>query len=123
MEKPVAVQYCATFLKPEMLHIYRQITALRNWRPVVLCQKREESGRFPFDPDALIILPKPATHGLRRIWVKQICRRPVMIYRSEARRIAAEIQRVNGRVLHVYFGNIGVQLLPLLRNSPVPVIV
>ncbi|MCX6966539.1 MAG: glycosyltransferase, partial [Verrucomicrobia bacterium] len=47
----------------------------------------------------------------------------VMIYRSEARRIAAEIQRVNGRVLHVYFGNIGVQLLPLLRNSPVPVIV
>ena len=26
---PVVASYCATFLKPEMLHIYRQITALR----------------------------------------------------------------------------------------------
>ena len=122
-KRPVAVQYCATFLKPEMLHIYRQITALRRWRPMVLCQKREEAARFPFDADALTVLPKPATHGLRRIWVKQICDRPVMIYRSEARRIAAEIERVNGAVLHIYFGNIGVQLLPLMRNAPVPVIV
>ena len=123
MENPVAVQYCATFLKPEMLHIYRQITALRRWRPVVLCQKREEAARFPFDSDALTVLPKPATHGLRRIWVKQICKRPVMIYCSEARRITAEIKRVNGEVLHIYFGNIAVQLLPLLREAPVPVIV
>jgi len=123
VEKPVAVQYCATFLKPEMLHIYRQITALRTWRPVVLCQKREEAARFPFDADALTVLPKPLTHGLRRIWVKQICQRPVMIYRSEARRIAEEIQRVNGQVLHIYFGNIGAQLLPLLRKPPVPIIV
>ena len=123
MEKPVVVQYCATFLKPEMLHIYRQITALRTWHPVVLCQKREETARFPFDENSLTVLPKPLTHGLRRIWVKQICQRPVMIYRSEARRIAAEIQRVNGKVLHIYFGNIGVHLLPLIRQSPVPVIV
>jgi len=106
-----------------MLHIYRQITALRRWRPVVLCQKREEATRFPFDANALTVLPKPATHGLRRIWVKQICKRPVMIYRSEARRITAEIKRVKGEVLHIYFGNIAVQLLPLLREAPVPVIV
>jgi len=123
VEKPVAVQYCATFLKPEMLHIYRQITALRRWRPVVLCQKREEAARFPFDETALHVIPKPATHALRRLWVKQICKRPVMIYPSEARRIAAEIERVNGQVLHIYFGNIGVHLLPLMRRSPVPVIV
>jgi colanic acid/amylovoran biosynthesis glycosyltransferase len=120
---PVAVQYCATFLKPEMLHIYRQITGLRAWAPFVICQKREEKARFPFPEDALAILPKPATHELRRIWVKQIRRRPVMIYRSEARRIAAKIEEVHGRVLHVYFGNIGVHLLPLLRQCPVPVIV
>ncbi|MEI8234210.1 MAG: glycosyltransferase [Verrucomicrobiota bacterium] len=120
---PVAVQYCATFLKPEMLHIYRQISSLRAWRPFVICQKREEAERFPFPPDALAILPKPATHALRRLWVKQIRRRPVLIYGSEARRIAAKINEVHGRVLHVYFGNIGVHLLPLLRCSPVPVIV
>jgi hypothetical protein len=28
--------YCTTFLKPEMLHIYRQITGLRRWETVVV---------------------------------------------------------------------------------------
>ena len=46
-----------------------------------------------------------------------------MIYPGEARRIAREIRRVNGRVLHIYFGHIAVHLLPILRNPPVPVIV
>lgn len=104
-----------------MLHIYRQITALRRWRPVVICQKREEAERFPFDP--VVRIPKPRTHALRRLVVKQLLQRPVMIYRSEARRISAEIQRQQGRVLHVYFGHIAVHLLPLLRKAPVPVIV
>ena len=122
-QRPVAVQYCATFLRPEMLHISRQITSLQNWRPVVLCQKREEAARFPFDPSSLVVFKKPATHGLRRIWVRQILRRPVMIYRSEARRIAAEIERSGGRLLHIYFGNIAVHLLPFLRRAQVPVIV
>ena len=67
-----------------MLHIYRQITALRRWRPVVICQKREEAERFPFD--AVIRIPKPRTHALRRLVVKQILRRPVTLYRSEAPR-------------------------------------
>jgi len=118
---PVAVQYCATFLKPEMLHVYRQITGLRAWRAAVICQKREEAERFPFEP--VIRIPKPATHALRRLWVRQILRQPVKIYRSEARRIAAEVARLGGRVLHVYFGHIAVHLLPLLRHPPVPVIV
>ena len=120
--RPVAVQYCATFLRPEMLHIYRQITGLRTWRPVVICQKREEAARFPFEGE-VIRLPKPLTHPLRRIVVRQLLRRPVMIYRSEARRIARAIRRAGGQVLHVYFGHIAVHLLPLLREPPVPVIV
>jgi colanic acid/amylovoran biosynthesis glycosyltransferase len=121
--EPVAVQYCATFLRPEMFHIYRQIKALRAWRPFVICQKREEEARFPFDRSAIAVMPKPLTRALRRIVVRQILNRPVMIYPGEARRIAEEIRRVKGRVLHVYFGNIAVNLLPLLRKSPVPVIV
>lgn len=104
-----------------MLHIYRQITALRHWRPVVICQKREEAERFPFEP--IIQVPRPATRALRRILIKQILKQPVMIYRSEARRIAAEIAGVDGRILHIYFGHIAVQLLPLMRQSPVPVVV
>ena len=123
LPRPVAVQYCASFLKPEMLHVYRQITALRAWAPFVICGKREMQARFPFDPARLVVLPKPRTRALRRLWVRQIWQRPVMIYPGEARRIAAEIQRVGGQVLHVYFGNIAVNLLPLLRRCPVPVVV
>jgi len=106
-----------------MLHVYRQITGLRQWHAVVFCQKREEATRFPFAEANIVRIPKPLTHPLRRIWVKQILHRPVMIYRSEARRIAREIYRVNGQVMHVYFGHIAVHLLPLLRQTPVPIIV
>jgi len=104
-----------------MLHIYRQITGLRRWKPVVICQKRENAEKFPFEE--IVTLKKPATHALRRLWVKQILRRPVQIYASEARAISAAIRGCGGQVLHVYFGHIAVHLLPLLRRPPVPVIV
>jgi len=67
---PVVAYYCATFLKPEMWHIYRQITAVERVSPVVIAQKRENSGRFPFDK--IDIVPKPALHFLRRFWFRQL---------------------------------------------------
>lgn len=118
---PVAAQYVATFLKPEMLHIYRQISALRAFRPVVLCQKREGAAQFPFNP--VTVLGKPRTHQLRRLWQKQILGRPITIYRSEARRIMAHLCVAEARLLHVYFGHIGVHLLPLLERRLLPAIV
>ncbi len=118
---PVAAQYVVTFLKPEMLHIYRQITALRAFRPVVFCQKREHAAEFPFDE--IVVLPKPRTHQLRRFVQKQLLDRPITIYRSEARRILAALEKSGAKVLHVYFGHIGVHLLPLLEICPLPVVV
>jgi len=120
-EKPVAAQYLATFLKPEMLHIYRQIMALREFRPMVLCQKREHAGAFPFED--VHVLPKVGTRGLRRFWQKQICGRPITIYGSEARRMDSVLRAARAQVLHIYFGHIGVHLLPLLEISRVPTIV
>jgi colanic acid/amylovoran biosynthesis glycosyltransferase len=117
----VAAQYLATFLKPEMLHIYRQITALREFRPLVLCQKRENPGAFPFDN--IHVLPKARTRAWRRFWQKQILQRPITIYRSEARRIEKILRDARARVLHIYFGHIGVHLLPLLEITHVPAIV
>ena len=118
---PVAAQYVVTFLKPEMLHVYRQITSLRAYRPVVFCQKRENAETFPFRD--IVLQPKPLTHALRRIWQKQIRGLPITIYRSEARRTLRELHRTDARVLHVYFGHIGVHLLPLLEIADLPVIV
>ena len=118
---PVAAQYVVTFLQPEMLHIYRQITALRAFRPVVFCQKRAHAAEFPFGE--IVVLPKPRTHPLRRFVQKQLLGRPITIYRSEARRILAALEKSGAQLLHVYFGHIGVHLLPLLEICPLPVIV
>ncbi|MDB6173467.1 MAG: hypothetical protein JWL59_2778 [Chthoniobacteraceae bacterium] len=118
---PVAASYIVTFLKPEMLHVYRQIKALREFCPVILTQKRENAAAFPFEN--VRIVRKPITHPLRRIWQKQIFGRPITIYRSEARRLLKELRRIKARVLHVYFGHIGVHLIPLLEICGLPVVV
>jgi colanic acid/amylovoran biosynthesis glycosyltransferase len=118
---PRVALYCATFLKPEMLHIHRQITALRRFVPHVITRKRENGERFPLAE--VEIVPKPRTAWLRRIVVRQLLRAPVQIYRAEARDLARRIDRCGARVLHVFFGNIGVELLPLLEMRTVPSIV
>jgi colanic acid/amylovoran biosynthesis glycosyltransferase len=119
--QPVAAQYCATFLKPEMLHIYRQISALRAYQPFVLTQKRENATRFPFEPIAT--LRRPWTRELRRFWRKTILRRPVLISGKETRDLATHVRQSGAAVLHIYFGHIGVQLLPYLKKAQVPVVV
>ena len=66
-----------------MLHIYRQITALRRCAPVVIAQKREQTGRFPFE--AVEIVPKPTTHFVRRFWYRQLRDMPWQISDAELR--------------------------------------
>ncbi len=117
----MVASYCATFLKPEMLHIYRQIVALRRVQPIVITQKRENADRFPFD--RLTIIKKPATHFLRRIWHKQLLDEPWQISRSELAAITHLLKAEDARLLHIYFGHIAVHLLPLIRSWARPSIV
>jgi colanic acid/amylovoran biosynthesis glycosyltransferase len=111
--QPVAAQYCATFLKPEMLHIYRQVSALRGYQALVFTQKRENETRFPFEP--VVTLRRPWNRELRRFWQKTILRRPFITSRKEARTLATHVKRSGAALLHVYFGHIGIHLLPFLR--------
>jgi colanic acid/amylovoran biosynthesis glycosyltransferase len=120
-EVPVVAQYCATFLKPEMLHIYRQITSLRRVRPAVIAQKRENADRFPLEQ--VRIVKKPLTHFLRRIWFKQITSRPWKISRGELRELMSALDEINVGLLHIYFGHIAVRLLPLIDQWGKPSIV
>jgi colanic acid/amylovoran biosynthesis glycosyltransferase len=115
---PVVACYCATFLKPEMLHIYRQITALRRVKPFVIAQKREEAGRYPFED--IVVTGKPRTHFLRRFWFKQLRDAPWEISAGEVAALTDVLGRVNAKLLHIYFGHIAVHLLPLIRkwNGP-----
>jgi colanic acid/amylovoran biosynthesis glycosyltransferase len=119
--KPVVAFYCATFLKPEMLHIYRQITALERIQPFVIAQKRENGQRFPFDK--IEIVTKPITHELRRFWFRKMRDEPWQISRREVQALAASLNRANARLLHIFFGHIAVHLLPLIREWPRPMIV
>ena len=120
-ERPVVASYCATFLKPEMLHIYRQITALERFKPVVIAQKREEAERFPFSP--IEIVGKPATHFLRRFWFKQLRNAPWQISGGELRKLLAILNRYDAQLLHIYFGHIAVHLLPLIVHWSGPSVV
>jgi glycosyltransferase involved in cell wall biosynthesis len=97
-----------------MLHIYRQITALKRCLPVVIAQKREQTERFPFEH--VQIVPKPAMHFLRRFWFRQVRDKPWQISHAELRRLLRILDTTNARVLHIYFGQIAVHLLPLIRT-------
>jgi colanic acid/amylovoran biosynthesis glycosyltransferase len=119
--RPVIASYCATFLKPEMLHIYRQITALKRCEPVVIAQKREGTERFPFE--AVRIVSRPATHFLRRFWFRQLRDTPWQISASEVRTLQRVLAEAKARLLHIYFGQIAVHLLPLIRAWKNPSIV
>ncbi|HEX8680656.1 MAG TPA: glycosyltransferase [Chthoniobacterales bacterium] len=118
---PVVASYCATFLKPEMLHIYRQITALSRVRPVVIARKREQAERYPFED--VRIVPKPPTDFLRRIWFRQLRDVPWQLSRGEVSALVALFEEVNASLLHIYFGHIAVQLLPLIKSWPKPSVV
>ena len=117
----MVASYCATFLKPEMLHIYRQITALRRVRPVVVAQKLENQERFPFRD--IHVIRKPTFHFLRRIWFKQIADRPWRISQTEVRAIERALTESNAQLLHIYFGHIAVLLRPLIRQWQKPALV
>src|SRR5437773_6677146 len=119
--RPVVACYCATFLKPEMFHIYRQITALRRCAPVVIAQKREQIESFQFE--AVENVPKPTTHFVRRFWYRQLRDMPWQISDSELSALLCALSRIDACVLHIYFGQIAVHLLPLIRAWKNPSIV
>lgn len=119
--RPVIACYCATFLKPEMLHIYRQLMGLRRCVPVVIAQKRENAVRYPFEP--VYIVPKPRTHVLRRFWFRQLRDQPWQTSRAELRALLGVLGETGAHLLHIYFGHIAVHLLPLIRAWKHPSIV
>ena len=104
-----------------MLHIYRQITALERFRPVVIAQKREEAARFPFEP--VFVVGKPTTHFLRRFWFRTMRKAPWQISHREVLRIKHLLEENEAQLLHIYFGHIAVHLLPLILHWRPPTVV
>src|SRR2546430_15373022 len=93
--------YCTTFLKPEMLHIYRQITSLRRAQTFVMTKKVEHPRRFPFDDIERI--PRPHRNLLRHGWMKFVERRPALIYRGEYWMLVSIPGRPRADIKHSFF--------------------
>jgi colanic acid/amylovoran biosynthesis glycosyltransferase len=120
---PTVASYCTTFLKPEMLHIYRQITGLKNWDTVVVTKERKCADRYPMPEHDLVELPPARSNFLRRFWLKYVKRQPAIVYRGEYRSLVNALKKRQVDVLHVYFGHTGVHLLPFLKHWQKPCIV
>jgi colanic acid/amylovoran biosynthesis glycosyltransferase len=121
MPDPVVASYCTTFLKPEMLHIYRQVTNLRRWRTFVVTHRHVNADQFPFDP--IETLKAPRLNPLVRAWRKYVLKTPPLIYRGEYDVLAGVLEKRAASLLHVYFGHTGVHLLPFIHAWPKPVVV
>lgn len=115
--------YCTTFLKPEMLHIYRQITGLRRWETFVVTKERQCEDRFPMPAGGVEVLGRARQNFLRRFWLKHVRKEPPIVYRGEYGMLAGLMERREADLMHVYFGHTGVHLLPFLKRWPKPSVV
>jgi len=120
-DNPSIAIFCPTFLKPEMLHVYRHVAGLSRVTPRVLAFKRENEDRFPFS--SVTMLRRTRARSLRRIWTVQLQKEPQQAYPSEVRSLNEALASYQCRVLHIYFGNNGVFWLPFLRTSTLPIVV
>jgi len=118
---PTVASYCTTFLKPEMLHIYRQVTGLRQFDTFVVTRQRQCAEKFPFDD--IEMAPGVRSNFLRRFWLKYVRHEPPIVYRGEYGVLARLLERRQADLMHVYFGHTGVHLLPFIRRWPKPVVV
>ncbi len=121
---PVVASYVADFLKLDQVHVYRQLTGLRHEIDAhVFTHRRENEQRFPYHDKWLHVLPKPRTRWWRRLIHTQLRQEPWQIYRWELRRWIHDLTRIDARVLHLYFGHVAPQFLPLMKAWPHPVVV
>jgi colanic acid/amylovoran biosynthesis glycosyltransferase len=121
IDQPRIAIFCPTFLKPEMLHVYRQVAGLTKVAPIVLTFKRECAAEFPFEPVRFV--HRSPFRWVRRIWNVQLRRTPPQAYRDEIESMEAHLKADGCQLLHIYFGNNGLFWLPFLRKRQIPAVV
>jgi colanic acid/amylovoran biosynthesis glycosyltransferase len=121
MGKRVIASYCSSFLKVEMLHIYRQIKALRGVDTFVVTKELQNAEHFPFPH--IEVIPKRRTNLLVHGWLKFVERRPPIVYRGEYQTLDSLLKRHGADLMHIYFGHTGVHLLPFIEQWDKPCVV
>lgn len=101
-----------------MLHIHRQISGLKNFSPVVLTQKREGE----WAAERVDVIPRSPFRFLGR-GIERWLGVPWQITGSEAEEMRGILRSTEASLLHIFFGNVAVHMLPLIRSSDVPVVI
>lgn len=120
MTQAVVISYCATFLKPEMLHVYRQVSGITEFENWVLTRRREHAERFPFA--RLVVLKKSMLRIFRREFYR-LLGKPVPLGRYEVEQWLELAEAKNASLIHVYFGTEAARALPYLRREKRPKVV
>lgn len=113
--RPVIFSYCATFLPPEMLHVYRQVSGVEAFENWVVTRRWQNLDRFPYP--RVLELPKSPWRWLARIYHRsQGARVPVShAERRHFLRLAAEHRPA---LLHVYLGTEALRVMEVLEHFP-----
>jgi colanic acid/amylovoran biosynthesis glycosyltransferase len=122
-ERPVVASYVPVFCRPEMRHVHRQMAGLDRWRPHVITGRRENGREFPWPEDRLTILPKYRWRFFRRLWSRHVTGLPWQAARPEVEALLEAARGSGAALIHLYFGHMALHWLPLLRVSPLPVVV
>jgi len=104
-----------------MLHIYRQVKALRGVDTFVVTKEVQNAERFPFH--SVEVIPKRRTNLLVHGWLKFVERRPPIVYRGEYQTLDSLLRRHRADLMHIYFGHTGVHLLPFIEQWHKPCVV
>lgn len=117
----IVASYCTTFLKPEMRHIYRQVTGLRQHSTFVLTRERRCAEEFPFPEIEMI--PRARKNFIKRFYLKYVRRLPPVYYRGELQVLIKLLKHRPADLMHIYFGHTGVHLLPFIKEWEQPCVV
>lgn len=121
MPQRTVTSFIGTFLKPEMWHVYNQVTGLRRFRSVVLTREHQNMDLFPFED----------VHPVRRFrmplwkrgWLKYVKREPKLVYRGLVPGLIEQLEELGTDLLHVYFGHEATRLAPLFDHWDRPIVV
>ena len=111
--RPVVFSYCATYLPPEMLHVYRQVNGIQRFENHVLTRHRANADQFPFP--RVHELRKPPWRFLRRLFYRAQ-RRSVPVSRFEIGQMLRLVAQHDGKLAHVYLGTEASRVLGFIHE-------
>ncbi|MBX7158458.1 MAG: glycosyltransferase [Verrucomicrobiae bacterium] len=119
--KPTVSSFVGTFLKPEMWHVYHQVSGLKKFRSVVMTRERSNPETFPHDE--VFVLPEARSQWWNRAWLKYVLRKPQVIYKGTGRVVLQALDQVHTDLLHIYFGHEATRLAPIFEHCKKPMVV